>query len=274
MRQQCCVCSDEIHAAATQLHQPLSSLVLTFCHSPPRSQQDVHLGLPPPPIGGSVHTVQGSYDYYHYMQVGALHGLRLLDERKGAACRRRHAVPPLAYPPCLASRTYAPAHLTCAAPAPTRPPCPSDLSLNRPTSAHLAAARPPAPAQDKFDDAGWGCAYRSLQTICSWFARQHYAARAPPGHREIQQALVAIGDKDAAFVGSRREAAAAALVCVCVRGACQRGRRQAAAAPSAAGGRWALLRRCPARPLEARTRRHPAHFPSLFALRKQGMRRD
>lgn len=23
--------------------------------------------------------------------------------------------------------------------------------------------------QDNFDDNGWGCAYRSLQTICSWF---------------------------------------------------------------------------------------------------------
>ncbi len=30
---------------------------------------DVHVGLPPPPVKGSVHTVQGSYDYYHYMQV-------------------------------------------------------------------------------------------------------------------------------------------------------------------------------------------------------------
>lgn len=23
--------------------------------------------------------------------------------------------------------------------------------------------------QDKFDDEGWGCAYRSLQTLVSWF---------------------------------------------------------------------------------------------------------
>lgn len=23
--------------------------------------------------------------------------------------------------------------------------------------------------QDDFDDNGWGCAYRSLQTVCSWF---------------------------------------------------------------------------------------------------------
>jgi len=25
--------------------------------------------------------------------------------------------------------------------------------------------------QDKFDDNGWGCAYRSFQTIVSWFGR-------------------------------------------------------------------------------------------------------
>lgn len=31
---------------------------------------DVHVGLPRLPVGGSVHLVQGSYDYYHYMQVG------------------------------------------------------------------------------------------------------------------------------------------------------------------------------------------------------------
>uniref|UniRef100_M4DNH7 Ufm1-specific protease n=1 Tax=Brassica campestris TaxID=3711 RepID=M4DNH7_BRACM len=42
--------------------------------------------------------------------------------------------------------------------------------------------------QDSFDDSGWGCAYRSLQTIISW---------------EIQQTLVEIGDKDPSFVGSR-----------------------------------------------------------------------
>ncbi|KAG5582473.1 hypothetical protein H5410_053100 [Solanum commersonii] len=36
------------------------------------------------------------------------------------------------------------------------------------------------------DDSGWGCAYRSLQTIISWF-----------------KALVEIGDKDPSFIGSR-----------------------------------------------------------------------
>ena len=32
--------------------------------------QDIHEGLPPSGIsGGSLHLVQGSYKYYHYMQV-------------------------------------------------------------------------------------------------------------------------------------------------------------------------------------------------------------
>jgi len=58
--------------------------------------------------------------------------------------------------------------------------------------------------QDRFDDSGWGCAYRSLQTICSWFNKQHYTARLPPTHREIQTTLVSIGDKTQDFVGSRQ----------------------------------------------------------------------
>lgn len=43
------------------------------------------------------------------------------------------------------------------------------------------------------DDKGWGCAYRSLQTLCSWFRRQHYTAAEPPSHRAIQTALVKLG---------------------------------------------------------------------------------
>jgi Ufm1-specific protease 2 len=58
--------------------------------------------------------------------------------------------------------------------------------------------------QDKFDDSGWGCAYRSLQTLCSWFQRQHYTSCAPPGHREIQSTLAALGDKPAEFIGSKQ----------------------------------------------------------------------
>ncbi|ESQ45722.1 hypothetical protein EUTSA_v10010185mg [Eutrema salsugineum] len=57
--------------------------------------------------------------------------------------------------------------------------------------------------QDGFDDSGWGCAYRSLQTIISWFRLQHYTSISVPPHREIQQTLVEIGDKDPSFTGSR-----------------------------------------------------------------------
>ncbi|THU49272.1 hypothetical protein C4D60_Mb06t07810 [Musa balbisiana] len=54
-----------------------------------------------------------------------------------------------------------------------------------------------------FDDNGWGCAYRSLQTIISWYRLQQYASIGVPSHREIQQALVDMGDKEPSFVGSR-----------------------------------------------------------------------
>ncbi|GAB2240863.1 hypothetical protein Droror1_Dr00021381 [Drosera rotundifolia] len=57
--------------------------------------------------------------------------------------------------------------------------------------------------QESFDDLGWGCAYRSLQTIISWFRLQHYTSLDVPTHREIQQTLVDIGDKDPSFIGSR-----------------------------------------------------------------------
>ncbi|XP_028307572.1 ufm1-specific protease 2 [Gouania willdenowi] len=56
--------------------------------------------------------------------------------------------------------------------------------------------------QDRIDDNGWGCAYRSLQTICSWFQQQGYSDRPVPTHKEIQQALVDVGDKQQSFVGS------------------------------------------------------------------------
>lgn len=58
--------------------------------------------------------------------------------------------------------------------------------------------------QDRMDDNGWGCAYRSLQTICSWFHQQGYVEKSVPSHKEIQQALVDVGDKQTSFVGSRQ----------------------------------------------------------------------
>eukprot|EP00249_Psilotum_nudum_P018361 c26764_g1_i1 orf=595-2496(-) len=57
--------------------------------------------------------------------------------------------------------------------------------------------------QDSWDDKGWGCAYRSLQTIVSWFRLQNYTAVEVPSHRKIQEILVGIGDKEASFIGSQ-----------------------------------------------------------------------
>eukprot|EP00658_Telonema_sp_P-2_P039699 TRINITY_DN28372_c0_g1_i2.p1 TRINITY_DN28372_c0_g1~~TRINITY_DN28372_c0_g1_i2.p1 ORF type:complete len:398 (+),score=71.03 TRINITY_DN28372_c0_g1_i2:151-1344(+) len=57
--------------------------------------------------------------------------------------------------------------------------------------------------QDGFDDNGWGCAYRSLQTIWSWFLKQGYVQRPVPTHREIQQALVEYQAKPAKHAGSK-----------------------------------------------------------------------
>lgn len=87
--------------------------------------RDVHIGIPSSGvIGGNVSLVQGSYEYFHYLQNG-------------------------------------------------------------------------------YNDSGWGCAYRSLQTIISWFRLQNYTSIEVPSHREIQQTLVEIGDKDPSFIGSR-----------------------------------------------------------------------
>ena len=41
--------------------------------------------------------------------------------------------------------------------------------------------------QDNFDDNQWGCAYRSLQTLCSWFILQGYTTKPVPTHTQIQQ---------------------------------------------------------------------------------------
>ncbi|XP_035893445.1 ufm1-specific protease 2 [Anopheles stephensi] len=58
--------------------------------------------------------------------------------------------------------------------------------------------------QDGFDDKGWGCAYRSLQTLVSWFNLQGYGSGKIPTHDDIQSCLVRIGDKQRNFIGSRQ----------------------------------------------------------------------
>lgn len=58
--------------------------------------------------------------------------------------------------------------------------------------------------QDGFNDNGWGCAYRSFQTVWSWFLLQGYTDKPVPSHKQIQEALVEVGDKERGFVGSRQ----------------------------------------------------------------------
>ena len=40
--------------------------------------------------------------------------------------------------------------------------------------------------QDKFNDDGWGCAYRSLQTLISWFRLQGYTETKNPTHSQVR----------------------------------------------------------------------------------------
>ena len=82
--------------------------------------------------------------------------------------------------------------------------------------------------QDKFNDDGWGCAYRSLQTLISWFRLQvhmhklkHYLLKGlgfilnsdsfqgytetkNPTHAQIQKCLVKLGDKPKDFIDSKQ----------------------------------------------------------------------
>ncbi|XP_067950632.1 acylglycerol kinase, mitochondrial-like [Watersipora subatra] len=57
---------------------------------------------------------------------------------------------------------------------------------------------------DGFDDSGWGCGYRTLQTICSWIHSHAETDVTVPNIPEIQDVLVAMGDKDASFLGSKQ----------------------------------------------------------------------
>ncbi|MEW5302044.1 MAG: hypothetical protein WDW36_004856 [Sanguina aurantia] len=65
--------------------------------------------------------------------------------------------------------------------------------------------------QDRVNDSGWGCAYRSLQTLVSWFRLQGFTQAAIPTHRQVQQILVQLGDKEgegSEIPGRARELAA------------------------------------------------------------------
>lgn len=57
---------------------------------------------------------------------------------------------------------------------------------------------------ENFNDSGWGCAYRSLQTLFSWYKMQGWTDRKIPSIPEIQTLLVDIKDKPKSFIGSRQ----------------------------------------------------------------------
>jgi hypothetical protein len=53
--------------------------------------RDVHVGLPPSGVpGGRQHLIQGSYDYYHYMQVRAFGHTPAMHPCKGHAPLKSH----------------------------------------------------------------------------------------------------------------------------------------------------------------------------------------
>ncbi|XP_072544878.1 ufm1-specific protease 1 [Salminus brasiliensis] len=58
---------------------------------------------------------------------------------------------------------------------------------------------------DGKDDRGWGCGYRTVQTICSWLynGSRCERTRPPPSLPDIQKALVTVADKPPSFLGSR-----------------------------------------------------------------------
>ncbi|XP_019615787.1 PREDICTED: ufm1-specific protease 1-like isoform X1 [Branchiostoma belcheri] len=60
---------------------------------------------------------------------------------------------------------------------------------------------------DGTEDRGWGCAYRTLQSLCSWVHFQQKQTSASPRHpptiADIQKALVEMQDKPASFAGSK-----------------------------------------------------------------------
>ncbi|XP_044256013.1 ufm1-specific protease 2 [Tribolium madens] len=58
--------------------------------------------------------------------------------------------------------------------------------------------------QNKMDDNGWGCAYRSLQTLASWFKLQGFTDKEVPTFKDIQKCLVDVGDKPSSFIGSKQ----------------------------------------------------------------------
>ncbi|CAH0401336.1 unnamed protein product [Chilo suppressalis] len=57
---------------------------------------------------------------------------------------------------------------------------------------------------DGFDDRGWGCGYRTLQSICSWMNENYIKKQNVPSILEIQETLVEMEDKPKSFLKSRQ----------------------------------------------------------------------
>ena len=59
---------------------------------------------------------------------------------------------------------------------------------------------------DGHDDRGWGCGYRTLQTLCSWLidVKRECSTSIVPSIDEIQQILVRLEDKPVSFLGSNQ----------------------------------------------------------------------
>lgn len=60
---------------------------------------------------------------------------------------------------------------------------------------------------DGQDDRGWGCGYRTIETMASWISLNMHLSKDkknhPPSIPEIQQALVSMEDKPGSFASSR-----------------------------------------------------------------------
>lgn len=59
---------------------------------------------------------------------------------------------------------------------------------------------------DGQDDCGWGCGYRTLQTLCSWIIqiKENYSTSISPSITEIQEILVKLEDKPPSFQKSNQ----------------------------------------------------------------------
>jgi hypothetical protein len=59
---------------------------------------------------------------------------------------------------------------------------------------------------DGQDDGGWGCGYRTLQTLCSWITHNKInpATSIIPSITKIQEILVELEDKPSSFIKSNQ----------------------------------------------------------------------